>query len=113
MLDSLAEICPVRAVRGNMDGGAWGRTLPGSEAVELAGRLIYMLHDLGQLDLDPEAAGISAVIFGHSHVPAVQRRDGVLYVNPGSAGPQRPGKPISVGLLELGDELEAKIIEII
>ena len=87
------------AVRGNIDKGAWARKLPETEVVELDGISIYVLHDLAQLDLKPEAAGFKAVIYGHSHVPKQETRDGVLYFNPGSAGPRRFKLPICVGRL--------------
>ena len=87
------------AVRGNIDKGAWARKLPETEVVELDGISIYVLHDLAQLDLKPEAAGFKAVIYGHSHVPKQETRDGVLYFNPGSAGPRRFKLPICMGRL--------------
>jgi uncharacterized protein len=99
ILAQLAEIAPVTAVRGNVDHGAWARKLPETEVVELGGISIYVLHDLAQLDLKPEAAGFSAVIYGHSHVPSQETRNGVLYFNPGSAGPRRFKLPVTVGRL--------------
>ena len=87
------------AVRGNIDKGAWARKLPETEVVEVGGICIYVLHDLAQLDLKPEAAGFKAVIYGHSHVPKQEMRDGVLYFNPGSAGPRRFKLPVCVGRL--------------
>lgn len=99
ILDQLAAIAPVTAVRGNIDTAAWARKLPEIEVLELAGVSIYVLHDLGELDLRPEAAGFGVVISGHSHVPKQDTRVGVLYFNPGSAGPRRFKLPISVGRL--------------
>jgi putative phosphoesterase len=99
ILDQLAIIAPVTAVRGNVDKAAWARKLPKTEVVEMGGISIYVLHDLAQLDLKPEAAGFKAVIFGHSHVPKQETRDGVLYFNPGSAGPGRFKLPVCVGKL--------------
>jgi uncharacterized protein len=99
ILDQLAAIAPVTAVRGNIDTAAWARKLPEIEVLELAGVSIYVLHDLGELDLKPEAAGFWVVISGHSHVPKQETRGGVLYFNPGSAGPRRFKLPISVGRL--------------
>src|SRR5690606_1840984 len=93
VLDELAEIAPVTAIRGNVD--KWAVDLPDTEVVEIDGRYLYVLHDLKRLDLDPKAAGFDAVIFGHSHAPSVQTRDGVLYLNPGSAGPRRFKLPIA------------------
>ncbi|HLZ42103.1 MAG TPA: metallophosphoesterase family protein [Candidatus Sulfotelmatobacter sp.] len=99
ILDQLATIAPVTAIRGNVDKGAWARKLPGTEVVELGGISIYVLHDLAQLDLKPEAAGFKAIIYGHSHGPKQETRDGVLYFNPGSAGPRRFKLPVCVGRL--------------
>ena len=90
-------------MRGNVDKGAWSRRLPETEVLELGGISIYVLHDLSQLDLKPKAAGFAVVISGHSHVPKQEMRDGVLYFNPGSAGPRRFKLPVSVGRLILED----------
>lgn len=96
----LGRLAPVTAVRGNIDKGAWADSLPGTEVLEVgAGCLVYVLHDIDDLDLDPAAAGFQAVVFGHSHKPGFRWKDGVLYVNPGSAGPRRFSLPISVGRL--------------
>ena len=89
------------AIRGNIDKEKWSRKLSETEVVELCGTSIYVLHDISQLDLKPEAAGFQAVIYGHSHVPKQERRNGVLYFNPGSAGPKRFKLPISVGKLSI------------
>jgi putative phosphoesterase len=89
----------VVAVRGNIDKAAWSRKLPETEVLELAGTSIYVLHDLTRLDLKPKAAGFSVIVSGHSHVPKQETRDGVLYFNPGSAGPRRFKLPVSVGRL--------------
>ncbi len=99
ILDCLREIAPVTAVRGNVDTGTWARKIPMTEVLELGGVSIYVLHILDQLDLKPEAAGFSAVIYGHSHVPKQEMKNGVLYFNPGSAGPRRFKLPITVGRL--------------
>jgi uncharacterized protein len=99
ILSRLREIAPVTAVRGNVDRGGWARLLPKTDVVEVAGISIYVLHILTELDLKPEAAGFSAVIYGHSHVPKTESRNGVLYFNPGSAGPRRFRLPVSVGRL--------------
>lgn len=107
ILDQLAAIAPVTAIRGNVDTSAWARRLPETEVVEVDGISIYVLHDLAQLDLKAEAAGFQAVIYGHSHVPKQEERNGVLYFNPGSAGPRRFKLPISVGRLIV----ETKIVE--
>jgi putative phosphoesterase len=89
----------VVAVRGNINKGDWARQLPETEVLELAGTSIYILHDLTQLDLNPKAAGFAVVVSGHSHIPKTEIRDGVLYFNPGSAGPRRFKLPISIGRL--------------
>jgi putative phosphoesterase len=101
ILDVLRGIAPLTAVRGNVDHGAWARALPKSEVLEAGGVSIYVLHILEELDLRPEAAGFAAVICGHSHKPKQERKNGVLYFNPGSAGPRRFSLPISVGKLRV------------
>jgi uncharacterized protein len=103
ILENLSAIAPVTAVRGNIDKGAWSRKLPETQVLELGGTFLYVLHDLAQLDLKPKAAGFAAVVSGHSHVPKQETRDGVLYFNPGSAGPRRFKLPVSVGRLILQD----------
>jgi uncharacterized protein len=99
ILEKLSTIAAVTAIRGNTDKGDWARALPETQVIELGGVLIYVLHDLHQLDLKPKAAGFAVVISGHSHVPKNEIRDGVLYFNPGSAGPRRFKLPISIGRL--------------
>jgi putative phosphoesterase len=99
ILETLAQIAPVTAIRGNVDTETWARSLPATEVVEIGGVSIYMLHNLAQLDLKPEAAGFRAVIYGHSHHPKMEDKNGVLYFNPGSAGPRRFHLPASVGRL--------------
>jgi uncharacterized protein len=94
-LEGLQKLAPVRAVRGNVD-GRWAADLPETAVVDVDGTTLYLLHDLERLDLDPATAGFQAVITGHSHQPAAYRRDGVLYLNPGSAGPRRFNLPISL-----------------
>ena len=113
VLDALARIAPVVAVRGNNDAGAWAEKLPASEVVELGGVSLYLLHDLAELDLDPEAAGFAAVISGHSHRPSASVRDGVVYLNPGSAGPRRFRLPIALARLTIeSGKLEHELIEL-
>ncbi len=99
ILDHLRELAPVTAVRGNVDRGPWAAVLCETELVEVAGVSIYLLHDLAQLDLKPEAAGFRVVIYGHSHQPKIEERNGVLYFNPGSAGPRRFHLLVSLGRL--------------
>jgi uncharacterized protein len=113
ILDTLRKIAPVTAIRGNVDEGGPCGLLPATELVELDSCSIYMLHDVKQLDLNPEAAGISAVIFGHSHKPLIEQRHGVLFLNPGSAGPRRFQLPVTVAWLETGSEgLTARIVDL-
>ena len=102
ILDTLREVAPVRAIRGNVDTGAWAAALPDTATVEAAGVRIHVLHDLARLDFDPAAAGVHVVLSGHSHRPGQRRENGVLYVNPGSAGPRRFKLPVSVARLTVG-----------
>jgi putative phosphoesterase len=99
ILDKLRDIAPMTAVRGNVDKGDWAGELPEKDVLESGGILIYVLHDLQQLDLKPVGAGVAVVVSGHSHVPKQEKRDGVLYFNPGSAGPRRFKLPVSIGKL--------------
>lgn len=103
VLRELEQLAPVVAVRGNNDRGAWAESLQERETVEFGGVTVHVVHDLHDLDLSPEEAGIAVVITGHSHKPVVKRESGVLYVNPGSAGPRRFKLPISLGFLEIRD----------
>jgi putative phosphoesterase len=103
ILDELRKIAPVVAVRGNVDKGAWATRLPLSEIVEHDGALLHVLHILEELELDPPTAGFHAVITGHTHRPKMETKDGVLYFNPGSAGPRRFDLPVSVGRLLVAD----------
>lgn len=114
VLDELARIAPLRAVRGNNDKGAWATALPEWDVIEVGEHALYVRHDLAELDLDPAAAGFAAVLAGHSHKPAVERRSGVLFVNPGSAGPRRFRLPIALARLVVGDgECRAEIIPLL
>ncbi len=99
ILEELRKIAPVTAVRGNVDTSAWARKIGDTEAFETEGVSIYMLHVLDKLDLNPKAAGFSLVVYGHSHVPKSETKNGVLYFNPGSAGPRRFKLPVTVGKL--------------
>lgn len=113
VLDRLERIAPVAAVRGNMDAGSWSRSLPVNEMVEIAGVCFYILHDLHQLDLEPSAAGIHVVVSGHTHRPEILRKDGVIYLNPGSAGHRRFNYPVSVARVGIENgALDPRIIEI-
>ena len=112
ILDRLAAIAPVTAVRGNNDKGAWAMRLSETEVLEIDEVLIYVLHDLAALDVDPAAAGFRVVVSGHSHRPRITERDGVLYVNPGSAGPRRFSLPIAAAELTIaGDSIDARLVE--
>ena len=111
ILDSLRNVAPVTAIRGNIDVGGPCSHLPATEVVTLDGHTFYMLHDRQALDLDPVAAGFSAIISGHSHKPLIEWRHGVLYLNPGSAGPRRFSLPVSIGLLTIGaDGLQPRLV---
>jgi uncharacterized protein len=114
ILEKLSAIAPVTAVRGNIDKDAWARKLPEFDILEIAGISIHLLHDLAKLDLNPKAAGFNVVISGHSHIPKQETRDGVLYFNPGSAGPRRFKLPITIGKLIVDDDsVRAEIVELI
>ena len=113
VLETLKGIAPVVAVRGNNDKGPWAEELPHWEVAEVGVVYIYMIHDLKEIDLSPAAAGFQVVVSGHSHKPSVEERKGVLYVNPGSAGPRRFSLPISVArLIVSGEAVNAEIIEL-
>jgi uncharacterized protein len=113
VLDALRAVAPVVAVRGNNDRGEWAAALAETEVVERDGRSLYVLHDLKELDLDPRVAGFDAVIAGHSHQPRIERRDGVLYLNPGSAGPRRFRLPIAIAWLAIDPAgLDAEIVHL-
>jgi hypothetical protein len=110
VLSALRAIAPVVAVRGNTDKGVWADKLPRKEIIEIGGALIYVLHDIHDMDLDPRASQIGAVISGHSHRPSLKMSGGVMFLNPGSAGPRRFALPVSVALLSVkGPELSAEI----
>jgi putative phosphoesterase len=109
----LTALAPVTAVRGNNDHGAWAKAIATTEVVDADGQLIYLLHDVKELDLDPSAAGFSVVVSGHSHRPAQEMRNGVLWFNPGSAGPRRFRLPVTVGRLTIaGGVVRGEIVSI-
>jgi putative phosphoesterase len=113
VLAELAEIAPVTAVRGNNDHGPWASRIRETEVLEVGSVLIYVLHDIAQLDVDPAGAGFQAVIFGHSHRPSSEVRDGVLFCNPGSAGPRRFKLPVSVGCLSIsGTDVTSELFDL-
>ena len=113
ILDALAALAPATAVRGNNDTGPWAKQLPGLARMEIAGVRILVIHDLHELDRARALEEADVVVSGHSHKPKIERRSGVLFVNPGSAGPVRFRLPVSVGLLQLsGRKVEARIVEL-
>ena len=105
VLERLRAIAPTVAVRGNVDTGAWARGLPMTEVVEAGAVYLYVLHDLSAIDIDPRTAGFAAVISGHTHRPSADVRDGVLYLNPGAAGPRRFSLPVAVARLKVNGSL--------
>ena len=113
VLTALEDVAPVQAVRGNTDKGGWAGQLPQTLVVQVGGVQLYVLHELFALDLEPAAAGLAAVIFGHSHHPHQEQRDGVLYLNPGAAGPRRFTLPITLALLKVrGHSLEVEFVKL-
>jgi uncharacterized protein len=113
ILDELRQIAPVVAVRGNVDRGMWAASLPKTEVVQVEDALLYVLHDIAELDLDPAAAGFKVVIFGHSHRPLAEERRGLLYLNPGSAGPRRFHLPVTLAKLTIDRTgVSAEIIQL-
>jgi putative phosphoesterase len=113
VLEELGAIAPVTAVRGNNDRGVWAEQLPLTDVLEVEGAVLYVLHDVKALDVDPRAAGFAAVISGHSHQPRAEERDGVLFLNPGSAGPRRFRLPVTVGRLTIaGGRVQGRIVDL-
>jgi len=114
VISDLRRIAPVTAVRGNVDRDEWAAGYAQTELVKLGGRFFYVLHNLAELDLDPIAAGIDVVVSGHSHQPRIETVDGVVYLNPGSAGPRRFSLPIALATLDLsGDAIRPCIVNLI
>lgn len=113
VIEQLHEIAPTFVVRGNNDRGAWAADLPVTQVVEVGELLFYVLHEISQLDVDPAIAGFAAVVSGHSHQPSIQFRDGVLYLNPGSAGPRRFSLPVAVARVHVsGRQMRPEIVEL-
>jgi len=112
ILDALREIAPVTAIRGNVDVSGACAKLPATDVVELGGRLFYLVHSVHDLDINPVAAGVAMVVSGHSHKASVQVRDGVVFFNPGSAGPRRFALPVTVGFVTVEDGVEASVMEL-
>ena len=113
ILDGLREIAPVTAIRGNVDVSGACAKLPATDVVELGGKLFYLVHSVHDLDINPVAAGVAMVVSGHSHKASVQVRDGVIYFNPGSAGPRRFSLPVTVGFVTVEDGVEASVKELV
>jgi putative phosphoesterase len=114
VLDALRELAPLVAIRGNNDTAPWARELPDTLTFDAGGRHVHLLHDLKTLAVEPRADGIAVIVSGHSHKPKIERRDGVLYVNPGSAGPRRFSLPVTVATLRVDRaDTDAKIISLL
>jgi putative phosphoesterase len=114
ILKELRSVAPIYAIRGNIDKGSWAKELPDKEVLEVGEKFLYLIHNIDDLDFDPAAADFDAVIFGHSHHPKSYKKDGVLYFNPGSAGPRRFKLPISIGKIIIKkDRLESEIITLL
>ena len=113
ILDELRKIAPVTAIRGNVDVSGECAELPATDVVELAGGLFYLVHSVHDLDINPVAAEVAVVVSGHSHKPSVETKGGVMYLNPGSAGPRRFELPVTVALVTVGDEISARIVELV
>ena len=113
ILDALAAVAPLTAIRGNIDQAGRCGSLPATEAAELGGKLFYLVHSVHDLDLNPAAAGIACVVSGHSHKPGLEEKAGVLYLNPGSAGPRRFRLPITLAILEIADRLRPALIDLL
>lgn len=110
VIAGLRELAPTTAIKGNIDKGQWAENVPDTEWLTLGGRTFYVLHNLDEIDLDPAAAGIDVVVSGHSHQPKIETEGGVLYLNPGSAGPRRFTLPIALAIVELtGDAIQPRI----
>jgi putative phosphoesterase len=113
ILTQLMQLAPVTAVRGNNDRASWARGLPETQMLRFGTVQVYVIHDLARIDLEPQSALVAAVISGHSHQPSVRERAGVLYINPGSAGPRRFKLPIAVGELMIEDCVSARIVDLV
>jgi uncharacterized protein len=113
ILEQLSALAPLIAVKGNNDRQAWAAHLPETEMIRVGGVFVYVIHDVAQLDLDPHAAGVQIIVSGHSHQPLIERRDGVLYINPGSCGPKRFTLPISMGeMIVEGTKVRVRTLEL-
>jgi uncharacterized protein len=114
VLEALQQIAPVIAVRGNVDRGEWATDLPETASAEVGSHSLFILHDLNHLDVDPAAAGFRVVISGHTHQPRLANRSGVIYLNPGSAGPRRFRNPVSAALIIIdGEQVNAQLLTLL
>jgi putative phosphoesterase len=113
ILERLREIAPVTAIRGNVDVSGACAELPATDFVELEGKIFYLVHSVHDLDINPVVAGVDAVVSGHSHRSVIETRDGVLYLNPGSAGPRRFDLPVTVALVTVGVGVDARVVELL
>jgi putative phosphoesterase len=113
ILAALREIAPVTAIRGNVDTSGVCAELPATDVVELGGSLFYLVHSVHDLDINPKVAGVAMVVSGHSHKAKVEVKDGVVYFNPGSAGPKRFSLPVTVGFVTVEDGVEASVKELV
>ena len=113
VIDELRRLAPTFVVRGNVDKAHWAQGLPATADVEVGGLMFHVLHDIAELDLDPAAVGYAAVVYGHSHQPSIDMREGVLFLNPGSAGPRRFKLPVSIARVSVsGGKLRPEIVEL-
>ena len=113
VINGLSDIAPTFAIRGNVDKGTWAARLPATNIVEVGALRFYVLHNIAELDLDPLTAGFTAVVFGHSHRPSIETRDGMLYLNPGAAGPRRFRLPVTLARVTVvGGEMRPEIVEL-
>ena|ERR1700722_15067104 len=113
ILEKLREIAPVTAIRGNVDVSGRCAELPATDVVELGGRVFYLVHSVHDLDINPKVAGVAVVVSGHSHKASVEIKGGVLFFNPGSAGPRRFSKPVTVGFVTVADRVKARVLELV
>lgn len=112
ILDALGKVAPVTAIRGNIDTSGPCAELPATDFVELGGKIFYLVHSIKDLDINPVIAGVAVVVSGHSHRPSIEERNGILYLNPGSAGPRRFDLPVSIALVDVGEEIDAQIMRL-
>lgn len=112
IVDRLRSIASVTVVRGNVDTGTWAAGIPTTELVEFEGKSIYVIHDIAALDVNPKAAGIHCIVYGHSHRSLIEDQNGILYINPGSAGPRRFRLPVTLAVMEIDVDITGTIINL-